>query len=100
MLNICLVLTVVGPRRLATSQMVDDQQNVDPVFVSAYGLRISTLLGFDLPSFSVWPLQSTRCAIESRNKSLVKSVDPMAPKPTPIIYSIVLTTCESWGAMV
>ena len=53
-------------------------------FVSAYGLRISTLLGFDLPSFSVWPLQSSRCAIESRNKSLVKSVDPMAPKPIPI----------------
>ena len=94
MLNICLVLTVVGPRRLATSQMVDDQQNVDPVFVSAYGLRISTLLGFDLPSFSVWPLQSTRCAIESRNKSLVKSVDPMAPKPIPI-SSIVPPTCES-----
>ena len=46
-----LVLTVVGPKRLATSQMVDNQQNVDPVFVSAYGLRISTSLGFDPPSF-------------------------------------------------
>ena len=34
-----------------SSQMVDDQQNVDPVFVSAYGLRISTSLGFDPPSF-------------------------------------------------
>ena len=55
-----LVLTVVGPKRLATSQMVDDQQNW------------------------VWPLHSSRCAIESRNKSLVKSVDPMAHKPIPI----------------
>ena len=36
---------------LHASQMVDDQQNVDPVFVSAYGLRISTSLGFDPPSF-------------------------------------------------
>ena len=26
-----LVLTIVGPQRLATSQVVDDQQNVDPV---------------------------------------------------------------------
>ena len=42
------------------SQMVDDQQNW------------------------VWPLHSSRCAIESRNKSLVKSVDPMAHKPIPI----------------
>ena len=36
-----LVLTVVGPKRLATSQMVDDQQNVDPVMFSAHRLRIS-----------------------------------------------------------
>ena len=26
-----LVLTIVGPERLATIKMVDDQQNVDPV---------------------------------------------------------------------
>ena len=64
-------------------------------FVSAYGLRISTSLGFDLPSFSVWPLQSSRCAIESRNKSLVKSVDPMAPKPIPI-SSIVPLHWSGW----
>ena len=32
-----LVLTVVGPKRLATSQMVDDQQNVDPVLFPLMG---------------------------------------------------------------
>ena len=36
-----LVLTVVGPERLATIKMVDDQQNVDPVMFSAHRLRIS-----------------------------------------------------------
>ena len=36
-----MVLTVVGPKRLATSKMVDDQQNVDPVLFSAYRLRTS-----------------------------------------------------------
>ena len=33
----CLVLTVVGPKRLATSQMVDDQQNVDPILFPLIG---------------------------------------------------------------
>ena len=32
-----LVLTVVGPKRLATSQMVDDQQNVDLVLFPLMG---------------------------------------------------------------
>ena len=36
-----MVLTIVGPERLATIKMVDDQQNVDPVMFSAHRLRIS-----------------------------------------------------------
>ena len=36
-----MVLTIVGPERLATIKMVDDQQNVDPVMFSAHRLRTS-----------------------------------------------------------
>ena len=74
-------------------KMVDDQQNVDSVCFPLICWEFH-FTGFDPPSFWVWPLHSSRCAIESRNKSLVKSVDPMAPKPIPN-SSIVPTTCES-----
>ena len=40
-----LVLTVVGPKRLATSQMVDDQQNVDPVLI--YGFHQTFIPAFN-----------------------------------------------------
>ena len=78
-----MVLTIVGPERLATIKMVDDQQNVDLVCLPLIGWELH-FTGFDPPSFRVWPLRSNRCAIESRDKSLVKSVDPMAHKPIPI----------------
>ena len=52
-----LVLTVVGPKRLATSQMVDDQQNVDPVCFPLIGceLHFSGIRSAVLPSLASPP---------------------------------------------
>ena len=67
----------MGPERLATIEMVDDQQNVELICFPLMGWE-SLFTGFDPGSFLSLASPSYSWAIERREKSVVRSVDPMA----------------------
>ena len=70
--------------------MVVGRHDVGTVLFSVHGLALQLFRESNLCPSEPGHLASNRCAIASRDKTLVSSGEDMAPKATPIIYNSVV----------